>query len=652
MCKLLPMTYLKKQKQRNKMPANIISAISPDFGYVNCSQCSPPSKPDGLECRQPTIVEGNIYANAMFKGTELYQSELMSEIIQTNSGAVIKDTWKRARYYPRSIYNSGTLTARDCGFDPQYALEAKTFNRYADHTHIYVHTDFCPKNYKGTTKQGTPTEVTNNKLNEINKDFSNSFSYNLIWGAIGNGGPNSNISSTLAAGNINGGYMNGMITQLWLAQNHNFATEVEQFTIDVAQWVAGQCLYVNVGGQEMQFSQSDFPNVLDLLQSVCSYFNTRVTVSPNMPKPYFQATNNGVDSITLALLNPKYLVPVKMAVQACYTVVQWNCGTLNGVTTTVLQSLSGLHMAPNQFAFEHLTASNTIDYFADIVQTYLGYAQCGNDDLATTISNARMLIDPMMGLQLGRNLMNSRHDATGEAQMGLLNIDAALRAANLPMQIMPLTSLCNTGAVIIMPTNSLMGITDTENGIQGGFEVGVKDAACDTYFIKVFLNAGLLIKNPGDVFWNACGAPYLEQYRNMNVRPEQPSVRNCICPKDCLNIATDYDMSCETLKAYVGSSDSNVLAVQYTATSTGADIVLDYVGKLPNDLLSIEYTMQFDSGENVVTVANDNVTTPIVADTMEGRNISITLTVKSQSCPNGASRIFSAIIKNGQFVKL
>lgn len=634
------------------MPANIISAISPDFGYVNCSQCSPPSKPDGLECRQPTIVEGNIYANAMFKGTELYQSELMSEIIQTNSGAVIKDTWKRARYYPRSIYNSGTLTARDCGFDPQYALEAKTFNRYADHTHIYVHTDFCPKNYKGTTKQGTPTEVTNNKLNEINKDFSNSFSYNLIWGAIGNGGPNSNISSTLAAGNINGGYMNGMITQLWLAQNHNFATEVEQFTIDVAQWVAGQCLYVNVGGQEMQFSQSDFPNVLDLLQSVCSYFNTRVTVSPNMPKPYFQATNNGVDSITLALLNPKYLVPVKMAVQACYTVVQWNCGTLNGVTTTVLQSLSGLHMAPNQFAFEHLTASNTIDYFADIVQTYLGYAQCGNDDLATTISNARMLIDPMMGLQLGRNLMNSRHDATGEAQMGLLNIDAALRAANLPMQIMPLTSLCNTGAVIIMPTNSLMGITDTENGIQGGFEVGVKDAACDTYFIKVFLNAGLLIKNPGDVFWNACGAPYLEQYRNMNVRPEQPSVRNCICPKDCLNIATDYDMSCETLKAYVGSSDSNVLAVQYTATSTGADIVLDYVGKLPNDLLSIEYTMQFDSGENVVTVANDNVTTPIVADTMEGRNISITLTVKSQSCPNGASRIFSAIIKNGQFVKL
>lgn len=634
------------------MPANIISAISPDFGYVNCSQCSPPSKPDGLECRQPTIVEGNIYANAMFKGTELYQSELMSEIIQTNSGAVIKDTWKRARYYPRSIYNSGTLTARDCGFDPQYALEAKTFNRYADHTHIYVHTDFCPKNYKGTTKQGTPTEVTNNKLNEINKDFSNSFSYNLIWGAIGNGGPNSNISSTLAAGNINGGYMNGMITQLWLAQNHNFATEVEQFTIDVAQWVAGQCLYVNVGGQEMQFSQSDFPNVLDLLQSVCSYFNTRVTVSPNMPKPYFQATNNGVDSITLALLNPKYLVPVKMAVQACYTVVQWNCGTLNGVTTTVLQSLSGLHMAPNQFAFEHLTASNTIDYFADIVQTYLGYAQCGNDDLATTISNARMLIDPMMGLQLGRNLMNSRHDATGEAQMGLLNIDAALRAANLPMQIMPLTSLRNTGAVIIMPTNSLMGITDTENGIQGGFEVGVKDAACDTYFIKVFLNAGLLIKNPGDVFWNACGAPYLEQYRNMNVRPEQPSVRNCICPKDCLNIATDYDMSCETLKAYVGSSDSNVLAVQYTATSTGADIVLDYVGKLPNDLLSIEYTMQFDSGENVVTVANDNVTTPIVADTMEGRNISITLTVKSQSCPNGASRIFSAIIKNGQFVKL
>ena len=634
------------------MPANLISAISPDFGYVPCSQCSPPSKPNGLECRQPTMVEGNVYANALFKGTELFQSELMGEIVQTDSGAVIKRTWDRTRYYPRSIYNSGKLTASDCGFDPQYALGSRKFNQYADHTHIYVHTDFCPQNNRGTTEQGTPAEITNRKLNQINKDFSNSFSYNQIWGAIGNGGPNSNISSTMAAGNINGGYMNGLMTQLWLAQNHNFATEVERFTIDVAQWVAGQCLYVNVGGQEMQFSQSDLPNVLDLLQSVCSYFNTQVLVSPNMPKPYFQATNNGVDSVTLALLNPKYLVPVKMAVQACYTVVDWNCGVLNGVTNTVLQSLSGLHMAPHQFAFEHLTASNTVDYFADIVQAYLGYTQCGNDDLATTISNARMLIDPMMGLQLGRNLMNSRRDATGEAEMGLLGIDAALRAANIPMRIMPLTSLCNTGAVIIMPTDSLLGITDTENGIQGGFEVGVKDAACGTYFIKLFVNAGLIIKNPGDIFWNACGAPYLEQYRKMNVRPEQPSVRNCICPKDCLGIATDYDMSCETLKAYVGSSDSNVLAVQYTTTSTGADIVLDYVGNMPNDLLSIEYTLQFDSGSNVITVSNDNVTTSIVADTMEGRNLSITLTVKSQSCPNGATRIFSAIIKNGQLVKL
>ena len=80
--------------------------------------------------------------------------------------------------------------------------------------------------------------------------------------------------------------------------------------------------------------------------------------------------------------------------------------------------------------------------------------------------------------------------------------------------------------------------------------------------------------------------------------------------------------------------------------------MLDYVGNMPNDLLSIEYTLQFDSGSNVITVANDNVTTSIVADTMEGRNLSITLTVKSQSCPNGATRIFSAIIKNGQLVKL
>lgn len=645
----------------------LVSVLAPNPSGLGCQECKVYGyQGTTMECREVPVAEGNRYMQAVLEFGTLNRAGLVGETIARRRGTTWEDSFSSGNFLLRSRGNGGmdTNNGAMCFWDPQQ-MSTKTWKwrRFAAPELHYIQVEGClpsfldtvliPDGYSRSALVGNAGLLSDLVQMQIAKDFSSQLDSNLWFGVHGHGLTGA-ANPLLGQGSMLGGTLNGLMAQLYLAWQNNYYSYTERVTFDLAEWVAGKCLYIKVGDYvPAKFSFSDYGTLTDLLAGICDVLNG-LYYQPGNYKRIFQATADGVSGyLYISLLDLEAPnVKVQFWLGKCKYLPNWNCDSVAGISVDTVQRGTDIKTAPTAYPFVPIGSCNGIDYLRDYLYSFMlhEFYKGPYGGKKRSLSDYVLIIDPSILMQVGLDVYNRGVEAnrSNVGMGGLGNMGATISALQLPVTTLAIDTLIGTGIIMLAPRNGVTLMTEEDSGMQGSVRSGVKDASCGTVFFEQSGYAGLYLKNPGDWHGNFCGLPLFEQYKNLDIREEVPERSNCVCPPVYrTNCIETYNYNCDQLyRAVMGNS----LSVEYISDPAGDSLVLNYIGSIPMDIVSFDWSVADAMGGASAGVTAGGSYTFVFTGSLEGYNLLLSMKVVTGSCPEGVTKGIRVGVSGGNMV--